>query len=91
MNGLVENQIKFFDCVTLFADFWKKNSHLEVDLVLSSLPDHTKVVFRYPAENEDEVAVFQQHALRYFKSNRLVSSIVFKQLMLEVFMDSQDV
>jgi hypothetical protein len=92
MNGFAENHIKFFDCATLFADFWKKNSDLTVDFVFSSFVDQTKVVFHYHSgDNENKLAIFQQHALRYFGSNPLVSSIVFKNCIVEVYMVFENV
>ena len=92
MNGFAENHIKFFDCATLFADFWKKNSDLTVDFVFSSFVDQTKVVFQYHSgANEKNLALFQQHALRYFQTKPLVSSIVFKNSLVEVYMVFENV
>ena len=92
MNGFAETHINFFDCATLFSDFWKKNSDLKVDFVFSSFVDQTKVIFHYHSgDDENKLAIFQQHALRYFGSNPLVSSIVFKNSIVEVYMVFENV
>jgi len=80
----VKKHIEFFDEVTLFADYWIKNSNLEVSFHFSS--NHSKVTFFLPPGDNDQIVVFKQHVLRYFEKYRLTNKIELSQRQVVVFM-----
>lgn len=92
MNGFAEKHIKFFDSIVLFVDYWKKNSNLTVDFVFQSLPDQSKAVFKFSANNpEDQLALFRHHVLRHFGSMPDTTTIVFTSPnIIEVLMVVND-
>lgn len=77
MNNFAEKHLKFFDAVVLFADFWEKNSQLKMDFVLTSSEEASKVVFTFLEDNDEQLALFQQHVLRHFFRTKLVSAISY--------------
>ena len=79
MNGFAEKHLKFFDSIVLFADYWKKNSDLTIDFVLSSSEETSKVVFSFRDEDENQLYLFHHHVLRHFFPSNLVSKITFLQ------------
>lgn len=95
MNRLVENHLKFFDSVSLFADFWLKNSDLSIDFVFSSLPNQTKAILKFPVDNKEQLSLFKQHVLRHFELKKLGSPIIFSTKCIELYMsddgDSEEI
>lgn len=86
MDNIVKKHIEFFDQVTLFADYWIKNSDLKVTFHLSSEPSHSKVTFFLPLRDNDQIVVFKQHVLRHFEKHRLTNKIEISQRQVVVFM-----
>lgn len=86
MDNIVKKHIEFFDQVTLFADYWIKNSDLQVTFHLSSEPSHSKVTFFLPPRDNDQIVVFKQHVLRHFEKHRLTNKIEISQRQVVVFM-----
>lgn len=86
MNRLVENQVKFFDSVSLFFDIWLKYSDLRLSFNFSTLPNQTKAIFTFPTDNQDLVSFFKDHLQRHFQSRYLNYQIVFKESSAEIFL-----
>jgi hypothetical protein len=89
MNRLVENNIDFFDSVSLFSDFWSKNSDLSIKFVLSSVPNQTKAVLTFHTDNEEQLKLFKRHVLEHFQSHRLVNQITITSDSIELLMVEQ--
>lgn len=86
MDSLVERNISFFDRVSLFCDFWQKNSALNISFVFSSDPNNTKAILWLPSDNhdQDQLAVFKHHLLRHFQLDFAASKIIFSQTCVEI-------
>jgi ATP phosphoribosyltransferase len=86
MNRLVENQIKFFDSVSLFFDIWLKYSDLQVRFNFSTHPNQTKAIFTFPTDNQDLVTFFKEHLKKYFQSRHVNYHIVLNDSSAEIFL-----
>ena len=86
MENFVSHHLYFFDSITLFVDYWRKNSDLELDFVFSCFRGETKAVIKFHRNNEDHLAVFKQHLLRHFDINQASDKIVFSGDTVEIFM-----
>lgn len=86
MENFVSHHLCFFDSITLFVDYWRKNSDLELDFVFSCFRGETKAVIKFHRQNEDHLAVFKQHLLRHFDINQASDKIIFSGETVEIFM-----
>jgi hypothetical protein len=91
MNRLVENQVKFFDSVSLFFDIWLKYSDLKVSFNFSTYPNQTKATFTFPTDNEDLVTFFKEHLMRHFQSRHFNYQIVNNDSSVELFLTENGV
>lgn len=88
MNGFAEKHLDFFDSVVLFADLWRKTSTIDIDFVLTSSEETSKVSFTFLDEDFDLLVSFQHQVMKHFFSNRLVACIKFIQPnIIELFMN----
>lgn len=86
MERFIENSLVFFDSITLFVDYWKKKSDLDIRFVFSCFPGETKAVINFRGTNEEHLAVFKQHLLRHFETKDICTKIAFCPETVEIFM-----
>lgn len=86
MERFIENSLVFFDSITLFVDYWKKKSDLDIRFVFSCFPGETKAVINFRGANEEHLAVFKQHLLRHFETKDMCTKIAFYPETVEIFM-----
>ena len=86
MNRLVEKNIEFFDRVTLFSDFWSKNSEVTIKFVLSSMPNQTKAVLTFHTDKKEQLKLFKRHVLQHFDSHSFVNQITINEASIELLM-----
>jgi len=85
MKRLLEQYIRFFDSVTLFADYWIKHSDIQLKFSFHSDLSKTKAVFELLPSDKDELALFQKDVLRHFNTT-LTENILFSDKKVVVFL-----